>query len=101
MKLTVLTTDDKIAEIRRLYFAATRESIAADIARAVQLLKSMSTEEERERAAVFMDGLAQMRSDWARSESSRKPGGVSPGSRGPRRTAAHQKGSSQGRGRRK
>ena len=26
----------------------------------------MNTEEERERATVYMDGLAQMRSDWAR-----------------------------------
>ena len=26
----------------------------------------MSTEEERERVAVYMDGLSQMRSDWAR-----------------------------------
>jgi hypothetical protein len=32
----------------------------------LDLLKSMSTEEERERATVFMEGLAQMRSDWAR-----------------------------------
>jgi hypothetical protein len=26
----------------------------------------MTSEEERERAAVYMDGLAQMRSEWAR-----------------------------------
>jgi hypothetical protein len=75
MKLTVLTADDKIVEIRRLYFSTTRQSIASDLARAVQLLMSMNTEEERERAAVFMDGLAQMRSDWARADKGRKPGG--------------------------
>ena len=28
----------------------------------------MATEEERERVAVYMDGLAQMRSDWARQQ---------------------------------
>jgi hypothetical protein len=33
----------------------------------------MNSEEERERAAVFMEGLAQMRSDWAR-ESKGKQG---------------------------
>jgi hypothetical protein len=30
----------------------------------------MANEEERERAAVYMDGLAQMRSDWARKRRS-------------------------------
>ena len=28
----------------------------------------MANEEERERAAVYMDGLAQMRSEWAREK---------------------------------
>lgn len=64
--LKVLGADEKLAEIRRLYFASTRQTIAADLAHAVQLLKSMGAEEERERARVYMDGLAQMRSDWAR-----------------------------------
>lgn len=65
-KLPMLSPDDKLAEIRRLYFATTKQTIGDDMARAVQLLKSMNSEEERERATVFMDGLAQMRSDWAR-----------------------------------
>ena len=55
---------DALAEIRRLYYNATRSSIQKDLARAVQLLKSMPTDEERERAAVYMDGLSQMRSEW-------------------------------------
>jgi hypothetical protein len=66
MKLRMLSTDDKLAEIRRLYFGATRETIDADLAKALDLLKSMNSEEERERATVYMEGLAQMRSDWAR-----------------------------------
>ena len=66
MKLRMLSTDDKLAEIRRLYFAATRETIDADLAKALDLLKSMNSEEERERATVYMEGLAQMRSEWAR-----------------------------------
>lgn len=70
-KLTVLTPADKLAEIKRLYFVTTRQTIDADLSRAVQLLTSMNTEEERERARVFMDGLAQMRSDWARSSAKR------------------------------
>jgi hypothetical protein len=64
--LKVLTADDKLAEIRRLYFRTSKATIARDLDRALQLLKSMSTEEERERATVFMEGLAEMRRDWAR-----------------------------------
>ena len=66
--LKMLTADDKLAEIRRLYFQTTKPSIQADLAKALDLLKSMQTEGERERATVYMEGLAQMRSDWARSQ---------------------------------
>jgi hypothetical protein len=64
--IKLLSIDEKLAEIRRLYFATTRKTIQDDLARALDLLKSMATEEERERATVYMEGLAQMRSDWAR-----------------------------------
>jgi len=64
MKLPMLSADDKLAEIRRLYFTTTRERIQDDLAKALDLLKSMASEEERERATVYMEGLAQMRSDW-------------------------------------
>ena len=66
MKLRMLTSDDTLAEIRRLYFSTTKQTIHDDLARALDLLKSMTSEEERERATVYMEGLAQMRSDWAR-----------------------------------
>jgi hypothetical protein len=56
---------DRVAEIRRLYYAATPKTIRRDLGRAIDLLKQMQTEEERERAAVYMDGLSQMRSEWA------------------------------------
>ena len=36
-----------------------------DGAKAIDLLKSIEGEDERERVAVFMDGLSQMRSEWA------------------------------------
>ena len=70
--LKLLTPDDKLAEIRRLYYATTKRTIRQDLERAMQLLKSMSSEEERERAAVYMDGLSQMRSDWARQGKERR-----------------------------
>jgi hypothetical protein len=65
-QLKMLTADDKLAEIRRLYFSATKQTIQADLTKALDLLKSMTTEEERERATVFMEGLAEMRADWTR-----------------------------------
>lgn len=56
---------DEIAEIKRLYYTATRATIQRDLARAVELLKSLENEQQRERVAVYMDGLSQMRSEWA------------------------------------
>jgi hypothetical protein len=58
-------------EIRRIYFKTTRQTIQNDLAHAIELLKSLATDEERQKAAVYMDGLAQMRSDWARREKRR------------------------------
>ena len=68
---------DAIEEIKKLYYSATKATIQRDLSRAIDLLKSLPGEEERERVAVYMDGLSQMRSEWAtrspsrRSESSR------------------------------
>ena len=64
LKLPMLSADDKLTEIRRLYFTTTRDRVQGDLARALDLLKSMASEEERERATVYMEGLAQMRSEW-------------------------------------
>ena len=65
MKLPMLSADDKHAEIRRLYFKTTKATIQQDLEKALDLLKSMASEEERERATVYMEGLAQMRKDWS------------------------------------
>lgn len=56
---------DALAEIRKLYFGATAKTIQRDLKRAVELLKGMPNDEERQKAAVYMDGLSQMRSEWA------------------------------------
>jgi hypothetical protein len=74
-EIKMLTADEKVAEIRRLYFQTTRHTIQQDLDRALGLLKSMSNEEERERATVYMEGLAQMRSDWARKQKKQKAKG--------------------------
>ena len=64
MKLTMLSDDDRLGEIKRLYFKTSRQTIQQDFVKALDLLKSMANDDERERAAVFMDGLAEMRRDW-------------------------------------
>ena len=66
---------DALSEIKRLYFNTTRSTIASDLDRAVELLKSLPTEEERQRAAVYMDGLSQMRSEWGVTGKPSKRGG--------------------------
>jgi len=74
-RLKMLTADDKLAEIRHLYFRATKETIQRDLERALDILKSMDGEDERERATVYMEGLAEMRKDWARRAKGGRPGG--------------------------
>ena len=58
--------DEILAEIRTLYFKTTAKTIDKDFDRAIDLLKSIPTPEERQRATVFMEGLAEMRKDWKR-----------------------------------
>jgi hypothetical protein len=66
--IRMLSADDTLAEIRRLYFKTSRQTIQEDLAKALDLLKSMNSEEERERATVYMEGLAEMYKDWIRKE---------------------------------
>lgn len=54
---------EPLAEIRQLYFKATRSTIDRDFDRAIDVLKSMP-EGEREKATVYMEGLAQMRKEF-------------------------------------
>jgi hypothetical protein len=66
-------TVDPLAEIKRLYYAASAATIQRDLKRAIELLKTLKNEEEREKVAVYMDGLSQMRSEWAQQRDPRKP----------------------------
>jgi len=50
---------------------AIRELSDEDLAKALDLLKSMSSEEERERATVYMEGLAEMYKNWVRKKKRR------------------------------
>lgn len=59
---------DPVEEIKKLYYGATKATIQRDIARAIELLKQLPNEDARQRAAVYMDGLAQMRSEWTQTK---------------------------------
>ena len=63
---------DVEAEIKKLYYSTTKATIARDLARAVTLLKTLPDEEARQRVAVYMDGLSQMRSEWAEGGNKRR-----------------------------
>jgi hypothetical protein len=55
---------DAAAEIKQLYYGTSKATIQRDLSRAVALLKTLGSEDEREEVAVYMDGLSQMRSEW-------------------------------------
>ena len=97
-QLKMLSADDKLAEIRRLYFSTTKQHIDRDLAKALDLLKSMATEDERERATVYMEGLAQMRSDWAPKNRGGKGGGKPKGGGQPKGGAQAKRSGTPGQG---
>ena len=66
-----------LAEIRKIYFATTRRTIDNDLAHAIALLQSLPSEDDRERASVYMEGLAQMQREWeAAAARKNRPRGV-------------------------
>lgn len=64
-----------LAEIRQIYFKTSKKTIEHDLAHALELLKAMPTEDDRERATVYMHGLSEMARQWmSRSGTSGKSG---------------------------
>jgi hypothetical protein len=57
---------DPVAEIKRNYFATTRETIESDLTRSLDLLTRMASDEQRERVAGYMHGLAELKQEWKR-----------------------------------
>ena len=55
---------DTLALIRRIYFKTTRQTIEHDFAHAIELLKGLETEEEREKATAYMHGISELRKEW-------------------------------------
>jgi len=66
------TSAQILEEIRAIYFKTTKQTIQNDLAHAIDLLKRLPDEETREKATVYMEGLAQMRKDWAKVKGKRK-----------------------------
>ena len=59
-----MTVDETLARLKALYFGATPATIADAFDEAIDLLKTLPVEEDRERAAVYMEGLAEMRREF-------------------------------------
>ena len=66
------SVDDMLAEIKTLYFKTTSATIERDFDRAIDLLKAMPLPEDRQRATVYMEGLAEMRRDWQKKKTRKR-----------------------------
>lgn len=60
-----------LEEIRQLYFKTSAATIERDFDRAIDLLKAIPLTEDRQRATVYMEGLAEMRKEWKRKKRTR------------------------------
>lgn len=69
-------TRGTLESIRRLYFRTTEATVERDLARAIELFKALTDEPSRQQAAVYMDGLSQMRSEWRLARRKRPTAGA-------------------------
>jgi len=54
-----------LAQLRRIYFKTTKKTIEHDFAHAIALLKTIASEEDRQKASVFMEGINELRKEWS------------------------------------
>ena len=54
-----------LAELRRIYFKTKKQTIDHDFAHAIALVKSIESEEDRQKASVFMEGINELRKEWS------------------------------------
>lgn len=59
-----MAVSDKIREIRRLYFSASKNTIQRDLDRAIDILKTLENEDDRSQASGYMEGLNELRKEW-------------------------------------
>jgi hypothetical protein len=69
-------TTEILAEIRQLYFTTTKATILRDFDRAIDLVKEIPDIEDRQKATVYLEGIAEMRKEFTSSSrtSSRRGG---------------------------
>ncbi len=88
-----MTVDETLARLKALYFETTPATIEDAFDEAIDLLKTLPSDDERERAAVYMEGLAEMKQEFASAQRSRgatkpsanpvrRPAGAAPKRRG-------------------
>ena len=65
LKQQPLSAGDTLALLRRIYFKTTKQTIEHDFAHAIELLKTLDTEDEREKATAYMHGLSELRKEWS------------------------------------
>jgi hypothetical protein len=53
-----------LAELRRIYFKTTKQTIDHDFTHAISLIKTIDSEEDRQKASVFMEGINELRKEW-------------------------------------
>jgi hypothetical protein len=66
-----MTVDETLARLKALYFETTPSTIEDAFDEAIDLLKTLPSDDERERAAVYMEGLAEMKQEFANARRSR------------------------------
>jgi len=64
-----------LEQLRAIYFNATQSTIGDDFGHAIDLFKQLTSDEDREKAAVFMEGIAEMRREWGADSGGRGKGG--------------------------
>ena len=63
-----------LEQLRTIYFNATQSTISDDFGKAIELFKQLTNDEDREKAAVFMEGIAEMRREWGADSRDRGKG---------------------------
>lgn len=75
-----MTVDETLARLKALYFETTPQTIGAAFDEAIDLMKALPSDDDRARAAVYMEGLAEMRQEFAGGRGGSRGG--RPGGRG-------------------
>jgi hypothetical protein len=73
-----VTVDETLARLKALYFETTQATIEDAFDEAIDLLKTLPSDDERQRAAVYMEGLAEMRQEWRTASGSKGRGPKKP-----------------------